>query len=570
MQPAIPSSSATNAIHTLQAVSPAPPLTIPSNPSTSKESVESSAPPTPPAIDLTEKEASAREKLLARKAEIARKNAEKAQRFMEAELQGLLQASTTAPSPSVSQPTAVQENCEEDTDMDIDSGGDSDGHGKTLQTEEEGQGQEAEEGEVSEDDQGTPTFQFAPDHVKDRDIHEMRERVLALGDEASGEPVQDPFVDTHQRYTYTRNPTLIVNRNQSTSRRPVAIDFESEPVQSLPNVPRWNADLVPSSRAKEMVIDLSDDESSEEEGSDVEELRNALQEAKQQQDHHILPQIRSSRQSSNPPSKRNSPPMSARTLQAVQPQAGISEASATPSAHPTVAAPLRGSTPGSSGAALSQLEAKQDEIRRMMERIAQLESKKKSSGSHSVSRSGTPTVVGSLEVPTPPAVTSTPSSPNLRHRDIIPSAASSAAAASVAIRAAKEEVGRLLEQQAELAHEIRRAEAEMGSEHSKAVATGNEAKHTLEADSTMETVRGAGAEDAKDVHDGQTLTNDNFATPKSATRQAQVDPKSDAPSLKTSSHQHVAVPSKDLQKKGTGVQAMTAPLLISANGESLS
>lgn len=241
--------------------------------------------------------------------------------------------------------------------------------------------------------------------------------------------------------------------------RPVAIDFESDPASSLPNVPRWTKQLIESQRRRNdslrnggMVIDLSDsEEEDEDEGGEEdddedggqsdegtldqpenldEELRQAVKESRAQdaQNHAAFYQVSNtpypsysltntftlSRESSNTgkeqmPRASPAPPSSLPRSRRVSPMpSGGSTSKASSSfSHHITSPPSRSVTvtasvnANSSGAAASrdELEAKQAEIKKMLEMIKKLEGKKKqkqkqgvgtSSTSNASSRAGTP------------------------------------------------------------------------------------------------------------------------------------------------------------------------------------
>jgi len=332
--------------------------------------------PAPIGVDLSEKEAKARNALLARKAKIAKKNAEKAQDFMamEAQLSDLLAG--IANDNAIS---SLEENRDSSgDDMQIDS--DDSAEASAIEAKAEGAAVSITPAEAVVAGKQIPT-------------------------EVSG-----------------AQPSS--KQSVSNSRRPVASDFESEPVQSLPNVPRWSAHLAPSTRFNDMVISLSDDES--EDDSDTEQLRSMLKETKKQETNGKSPAYPA--QTALPPVSRKPSP-----ILAAPPPLSAKQAAASPVIAKAEAPQLD---------AKAQLEAKQAEIKRMMEVISKLEQKKKTTGSKTASRSGTPL---SIPASTPTAASDKPN-PLEAHMK--------ASSEKKHLRQAIETVEQLLEEKQELVEQV--------------------------------------------------------------------------------------------------------------------
>ena len=386
--------------------------------------------PSTPSVDLSEKEAKARQALLARKAEIARRNAEKAQAFMEAQLKGLLpdKPSFTTAGTEADAPSAM--------------GSIPDLHDAETQsphvTMESADMQESNMiDEFSEEnlDRLLPEEAGNADNIRESEIGETREKLVTLEDAAARNlpTLDDSDILSGDRIPKMHHslPSLPVSAS-SASRRPVASDFESEPTQALPNVPRWSAHLPPSARAKEFVIDLSDHEDSEDD-SDTEGLRAAVTEAKHQ-DYPFPPSTSAStgrssfNQSRKPPSPANDN-----------------------FGGPLPSPAFELTTPTSSDAK-DQLEAKQAEIARMMEMISQLEGKKKG-GTRIGSRAGTPS--------TPATLGESAAAADTGARSPVPHPVTPLAAVPVirdTLQTAKATVDRLLEERQELVEEVERVE----------------------------------------------------------------------------------------------------------------
>lgn len=237
-------------------------------------------------------------------------------------------------------------------------------------------------------------------------IAETREKLLDLGEQVSDEAVRQPFGADAGTVPLTVSPTssapetLTFRETAQVSvpkQRPVASDFLNEPAQAS-SVPRWSAKLVPTPNVKGMIIDLSDEE---EDDSDTEELRHTVEEARLQQDatgpvSHRINQLRlqpapkyvrsRSMDFQDGSGSRN------RDAKSPQPQSSPPARSSPPLADPSPTSavlPITNGTQLGDEAATVKLEAKQAEIKRMMEMISRLESKKKSKGTSS--QIGTPT-----------------------------------------------------------------------------------------------------------------------------------------------------------------------------------
>ena len=360
-------------------------------------------------IDLSEKEAKAREALLARKAEVNRRNAEKAQTFMNAQLSNLLvgKPEPGAEGMSGTNGTLEGEDIEMHALVDLKRG--------------------------SLDNTFSEQLDFT-NHVSEAKIQETREKLVTLEDDASQIVCKIPSSDHDtQEAAGDDLSTIRLDENSSTSyRRPVAFDFESEPTQALPNVPRWSAHLATSSRAREFVIELSDHEDSEDD-SDTEELRAAVSETKQQ-DH---------------PSSGSSFTSLSRA-----PPNGIRKQVSPSSENPQVSSLSdQGSLASSSLDTRGQLEAKQAEIKKMMDMINRLEGKKKI-GHKSGSRAGTPLTPATLRDTS--LFDATELSPAPQSAQVVSDISTPVAA--TALRHAKAAVGRLLEERRELVEEAIRVE----------------------------------------------------------------------------------------------------------------
>lgn len=224
-------------------------------------------------------------------------------------------------------------------------------------------------------------------------IGDVREKLLSIEDDVAQHGLLDPYVSVPGGTgTPTLEHTAVADDSNeppsriarpTVSRRPLAIDFEAEPTQALPNVPRWSANLVPSTVARDMVIDLSDSED-EVEHPDIKELRAHLPTRKRTAD-----EVRSRDRSPNvavgiarPPSANISTariaspaPTGGAVLEANQ--GAIANTLQTAGSSTTSAVLAASGEIKIDSTARAQLEAKQAEIRRMTEMIAMLEQKKK-------------------------------------------------------------------------------------------------------------------------------------------------------------------------------------------------
>lgn len=174
--------------------------------------------------------------------------------------------------------------------------------------------------------------------------------------------------------------------------RPVATDFESDPTHSLSNVPRWSERLQEIQNARSaygnMVIDLSDsDEENDDdsEGSDNDELVKKSSSSHRPQ----LMRQGTSSEALRPVTTSASLPSNGNRQTTYLASRGLSPTVTTSrSASPHLAVNngvLHTPVSTEVGGRSQELEAKQQEIRRMLDRIKALEGKKRSGSNSSVS-----------------------------------------------------------------------------------------------------------------------------------------------------------------------------------------
>lgn len=351
--------------------------------------------PVLPRPDLSEKEARAREQLLARKAAmLAARSA-----AGPGSIAGIAASAPPATLPADVPNSEIVKDVQQDVSMDF---------------------PRDEERNKSVERQPQPVQQVA--QSDGTSMSATREKLLDLGEEATDQPVHQHFVGIAGMPADLPSPTSSAADSLSfrkslqppaAKQRPVAADFLNEPSQAA-SLPRWSARLMPTPTGKGMVIDLSDEEDDD---ADMEELRHSVEEAKSQRDGLSTGSYRVNTLRLQPPRSFRPPSEDATTSKgenfrfspSPQPSAGHTRRPSPPSAY----AQIHVETPVTAVAALSpddqakaKLEAKQAEIKRMMEMISRLESKKK--GKCTGSLSGTPTasntaspVVQRAGLPTP-------------------------------------------------------------------------------------------------------------------------------------------------------------------------
>lgn len=350
--------------------------------------------------ELSRKEAAAKEALKARKAALAKQNARRAENFIE----GLL-----------SEPKA-----------DVEATSSSDSNTTSARP------SKVNEGTVPE---GSAISQVTPSGSTDLDDYEKVEGSISPVRESSASlpstvPLSAPM-QTRPGSPRRTSSTTFATR-PSKLYRPVATDFESDPSHKLSNVPRWTEQLLQSSRRiaenKDMLIDLSDSEDEDDDNDekmegiqqkgndndndndDDTELRLAIKTSRLQDsmNHSGYYQISSFSSTSTTPypsyslnnltrsseSARSSPaPTVVSTVPTLLPpiHSNVIKKPSPPPARPIHSRSFtRSVTPGSAftpaasipttqstGASNAELQAKQAEIRKMLEKIKQLEGKKK-------------------------------------------------------------------------------------------------------------------------------------------------------------------------------------------------
>ncbi|KAK9898255.1 hypothetical protein P389DRAFT_201171 [Cystobasidium minutum MCA 4210] len=406
--------------------------------------------------ELARKEAAAKEALRARKAALAKQNAQRAESFIE----GLLSASlsvdgedqaTTDTSSSPPPPLSLLRQS--------DAVVESTSQGASQST------QDLEDYEEGEEVEITPPPEPIASSTLPASLPSSRPSHLRQG-------------------SFT---TRFQSQFSRSSSRPVATDFESDPSHSLPNVPRWTEQLLESQRrsaeTSEMLIDLSDSEDEDDvqyNDADYDELRQAVRDSKMQD------AVASSAYNAYYQHENNAHPSSYSVHRALK----IHESTTASSLSTNTAAPLKrhispsatssrastplvstyrsatlasnstsASTPVSS-ASKTELEAKQAEIRRMLEMIKKMESSKKNKKQKG--KQTEPSAAANSTIAAKRA-TSTPLASAAVSRETSAAPASSQEANMAAkhneegsnkviesIQAAKEKVGQLLDEQEQL------------------------------------------------------------------------------------------------------------------------
>lgn len=441
--------------------------------------------------ELARKEAAAKEALKARRAALAKQNAQRAESFIE----GLLSESKASIQPfqdagSSSMPSLP---------LPAESVRKSSPIGSTLKA----NSADADELEDYEDDDPSPAPAPAP----------------KLPSPASSTSLSQPLArpDVHRRVSSTTFPNQMTRQH-----RAVATDFEADPSHKLSGVPRWTEQLLESSRRdmayKDMLIDLSDSEDDEvgdnasddevdgqERKEDIdkstnekEQLRLAVKNSRLQDslNHNNYYQVSSFSSSSSTPypsyslnntkssseSIRSSPFPSISTTSTSQimrkkpsPPSSIHSRASTPSfpckpinTPPATAESIN--TP-STAAGNAELEAKQAEIRKMLEMIKKLEGKKKQK---KTSATTTTTLASGNSRST--ASTTSSAQKNDSMSEHATAVSYIEAQHQEKIDAAKETVGRLLDEQEKLVSSSRRLSDSGNGKVGPAVAS---ADHTL-------------------------------------------------------------------------------------------
>lgn len=358
---------------------PAPPSTIPSSSAAVKDP---SAELKLLKEELVRKEAAAKEALKARRAALAKQNAQRAESFIEGLLSESKASIQSVPSSAGMQST------------------------QTLPA------------EVVRDSTTLASTSKASSTVAD-DLEDYEDtdhsQVAASGAPVASSSTSLPLSTTRPevlRRGSSNTFTTQVTRQQ----RAVATDFEGDPSHKLSGVPRWTEQLLESSRRDtahtDMLIDLSDSDSEDDSDydeadgqqkseDDKEQLRLAVEKSRLQDslNHNNYYQVSSlSSTSSSIPypsyslnnvtkiseSARSSPAPSPATIPLVKkkpsPPSSIRSKASTPSfpsrlVNPTATPAIQSTSISTAGKA--ELEAKQAEIRKMLEMIKKLEGKKK-------------------------------------------------------------------------------------------------------------------------------------------------------------------------------------------------